>query len=707
MTHPSGERVRRAPTPGVENPGTRCFALRALLVALFLSAWPFSFALSQEEPGEARIRAAIVLELPPWWSVRSVDVQASINDGDTVKPRWRHRFLAEVEPAEELFVRAPNDYAVAPFRVLIPTRGVAEPFTLYGVANSRLERGEWRTTLALENSVTDVGRPSSFFGGLVVVAGSEKAEHVAASLERAGKLVNTVTEIRMRFAADADVLRQLSTETAAALETVNRRRQETLQTRYEAERLAILAAAETERALLEEENRSRLESLKASLAEESAQIEMMAAAAEAERADLIAGNQASLDALRAQFEAERVALEAANAAERAAMEEAIRLALEAQKTSLLEESASVESEAADMEAERMRLIAEIEESLSALQATHYRERAAVEAAGEVLVRVSEAEVETAAHRELVAAMATLATEKQREAEIAAEVAGAELAARTARYDALIEWLGSDVDSRRYAAFDLAVASDDDGMKLKAIESALVSGDRLSGARAFDLVLASDDSNLKLRAFDLALASNDARLKRLAVDMAVSSESENLKARAVAQLPRITQWAARVEAFSSRYGGESNKEIIGPPKNHQCSTRQNPPAWYFRNRDDGMQWVTVSFRQPVMFPQVVVHETGRDRNSVGFVREIVLHDEDDGRTRYPVRDRLGECPGPSKFDLFEHPRPVYEVSIIVDTQHQRGGREGIDAVAIIGTPLEQDSDQAHSTGESNNVREGRS
>ena len=414
--------------------------LSGFLVAFAVLVWPAAIAFSQEAPGESQIQKALVLELPPWWSVERVEIQAAVNDGDAVEPLWRQRFVAEAVPAEALYAQATDDEAVAPFRVLIPTRSGTVPTKLYGISRSRLERGEWITELDLENTVVEAGLPASFFDGPVVVANTEQASQVAASLAQAREFANTVREIRSRESIDSDALARLSEETAAALDAANLRRQQALRERYEAERNALAGAAEAERAILVEENRARLEALKASLAEERAGIEGMAAEAEAERAGLLARSQESLDALEAQYEAERAALLAAGEAERVELARENQARLEVLQAELAAESAPLESEVEAMEAERIRLISESEAALEALKAKHERERAAFAAANEVLLEASKAEAEAAAKRRLAAEYQALAEEKRREAAIAGEVAAAAVAARVALHDVVIDGL---------------------------------------------------------------------------------------------------------------------------------------------------------------------------------------------------------------------------------------------------------------------------
>ena len=130
------------------------------------------------------------------------------------------------------------------------------------------------------------------------------------------------------------------------------------------------------------------------------------------------------------------------------------------KAKLGEESAAVGAMAAAAEGERSQLLEENRQRLEALKARYEQERAVVTATAETLKATIEAEAETEAHWNLVAALATLAEEKKRAAEIAEQVVAAEMKVRTARYDALLVALRSEEISQKNAVFDLALASDD-------------------------------------------------------------------------------------------------------------------------------------------------------------------------------------------------------------------------------------------------------
>ena len=138
--------------------------------------------LALEPPGEPEIKSALEAELLPYWSIDSVGIFASVNDGDEVSPRYRQRFVANAVPNEELYLRAEDDGSIGPFAVLVTTRTTTQVHKLYGIATSVLALGKWSTELVMENSVEGLGMPRSLFSGSVVVAGSAQADQAASDL---------------------------------------------------------------------------------------------------------------------------------------------------------------------------------------------------------------------------------------------------------------------------------------------------------------------------------------------------------------------------------------------------------------------------------------------------------------------------------------------------------------------------------------------
>ena len=781
MAHPSDRTDCRAIAPSP--PFRKGFVFLAPLAALAVLALLPAPAAAQEPPDAARIGAALAPELPAWWSVASVEVRTSVNDGDAVEPRWRQHFQADAAPRETLYVSSGT--TMGPFEVAIPTRAPTETYRLYGTARSRLKLGDWVTKVALDNAVDGLGQPLSLFPRPVVAVGSPAAEQASARLAIARELTGTVAEAAARTAADVDALHQSAETAAAALDAVSLQRLEALRAGHEEERAALAAAGRRERAALEKEYQARLDLLQSDLAAMTVEIAEMPAATEVERSDLIAANRERLEALRAGHEEERAALAAAGGRERAALEkehqarlealnadltettagiaampaaaetehadlaveirtrldalkshhqaalaqiaavgESERAAakeeayarLEALKARLAEESSAAEARLAATEAERTRLVAEHQEGLAALTARNETARAAAEATPETLLALSKAEAGVAARRTLIAVFQTQIEEGKRVAKSAAEASAADLQTRTAWYDALLKGLGSDVVAERQAALDLALASDAEGLRAMTLVLARVSDDTALAARAVDttlasedaalramgieLGLASEDGELRLKAFDAALSSGDREVKAEVIGQVLASDDRALKAKAVdwalapdnawfaARRARTSQWANRVVDFSRQDGGKQAAEAaLGPPQvNSEDRCKRGLPSWYAGGIDGGEHYIRVAFAKPVLWPEVVVHETGNGSDSAGFVRKLILWDADGNGVEYPVQDELRRCPGTSTFDLRRHRAPVAEVTVVIDLDHSKGGSEGIDAIRLVGTPL---------------------
>ena len=268
-------------------------------------------SLAQNAPGSVELTQALKVLLPVYWSVESVDIRASINEGDDVTPRYRQRFVAQVLPNEDLYALGHGDQALGPFKVVIRTRAAKQVYNLYGIASSNLAREQWVTNVVLENSVEKLGQPASLFSASIVVSGSTDAERMASQLLATQELLKTAAEGWARAQATNAALTELAAQENTALETANQQRLDALRIRYQQESTALKASAERERAALEEANRQRLEILLQKLNEESSLIEAMAETAAQERNRLIRENQRILDALKTQYEKERAAAAAA------------------------------------------------------------------------------------------------------------------------------------------------------------------------------------------------------------------------------------------------------------------------------------------------------------------------------------------------------------------------------------------------------------
>ena len=380
-----------------------------------LAFWMQIPAFALDPPGDIQLTSALGAELPAYWSIDSVEISASVNDGDEVSPRYRQRFVANAIPKEELYLPATDNESIGPFAVLITTRTTTQPHKLYGIATSVLALGKWSTELVMENSVQGLGMPRSLFSGSVVVAGTAQADQIVADLLKAQEIMKTVTEGLARASVSAEALQQLSAEEMEALEAANRQRLEALKERYNQERATIATAADRERRELETIGRQRLEALRAKLNEESAAIEMMAAAADRDRNLLVEENRRRLNALKARYEQERAAV--------AASAETLKAVREA------------EAEAAAHE-----------KLVSALEALAAERKQATEIAEQVVA--AELREKTARYDALLTALRSES-----------------ISQRNATFDLAVE---SDDEHLRTTAIDEAMKSEDDGLQAKGL-----------------------------------------------------------------------------------------------------------------------------------------------------------------------------------------------------------------------------------------------
>ena len=400
-------------------PGLRTLAASACIALSLISTAPSA----QEAPGAAEITNALSGSLPAYWSVQSVDVRASINDGDEVSPRYRQRFVATVVPDEDLYAPVPGDQTLGPFRVVMTTRTTKEAYKLYGIASSSLALGHWATQLDLENSVEKLGQTASLFSVPIVVSGSTEAERAAATLVATQEMMKTIAEGLARAKANSEALSHLAAQEQAALKAANRQRLDALRAQYEQEYAAIEAAAQRERHTLENTHQERLEKLKKQLNEESLVIDAMVQTAAQSRNRLIEENQQSLDALKAQYEKARAAVTAA--------------------------------------AETQRAIAEANAEIAALEELSTVQGTLVQVRQRVLKE----------QQELVAAQ--IAGRKKRYEELTQILRSDDSSARKAAWDAV---LSSDDTQLKTAALEAIVLSEDISLMTEAIRSSITSGD---------------------------------------------------------------------------------------------------------------------------------------------------------------------------------------------------------------------------------------
>ena len=144
------------------------------------------------------------------------------------------------------------------------------------------------------------------------------------------------------------------------------------------------------------------------------------------------------------------------------------------------------------------------------------------------------------------------------------------------------------------------------------------------------------------------------------------------------LPRVDQWAFAATAGSERSSLDwSAEQATGEPDAPGCG--DHVTAWASAAAD-GVEWLEVRFRQPVVPRRVNIHET----HSPGFIARVEVLDE--AGQYHPVWEGeptpVGACPRLFSFLVTEVDAPVVGVRIHLD-QRDGGNWNQIDAVELIG------------------------
>ena len=201
-------------------------------------------------------------------------------------------------------------------------------------------------------------------------------------------------------------------------------------------------------------------------------------------------------------------------------------------------------------------------------------------------------------------------------------------------------------------------------------------------------LGSDDLALSRAAWRNLLQAelkDSPDLRSLLADHLVNiKDSPDLQSLLASHLATVHQWASRAVDSSSYFdNGYSPEWALGEPSGAGCNSEQRNTHWATKQRDHGIHFIRVAFAKSVLFPQIEIHENSHG----GFVRKLILSDGKGNDTEYEVQDILRQCPGVSVFRMHEHAGPVAEVAVVIDTLHQRRNWERIDAIALVGVPLE--------------------
>ena len=232
----------------------------------------FGYAHAQDAPTPADIRKALVAELPSYWTIKNVQITATVNDGDAIDPRFRQRFIATIIPKEKLYSELPKS-RVEPYVVLIETRSPKQPHNLYGITSSVLKLGDWQMVFQFENSTRGLGLPQSMYSRPVIIPDTVQANKAIETLTSAQELSKTLAEQTIRAEANAEAIRKAAEMDQEVLLAENRKRLDTLVLKYEQERTAIKTSHEQESAAIITSHKQRLEAIKEAQEQELAAIE--------------------------------------------------------------------------------------------------------------------------------------------------------------------------------------------------------------------------------------------------------------------------------------------------------------------------------------------------------------------------------------------------------------------------------------------------
>lgn len=374
-------------------------------------------ALAQEAPDGAALSEALAADIPPYWEVLSVDVTATVNDGDAVEPAYRQRFVATVSPRGDLYqmMQMPGE---TPFGIVVETVDDEATRQLFGVARSSLSLGQLQTSVEIENPLGALGQPRDLFPVPTLVAGSEEADAKIADIAAGRQLSVAAMEAATRADARSAALEELIAEQTRLVEMEGASTLAAIRERFAREREAV-----------EADGAARIAALEASLETERNRVQT-ALDAQSTLADTVESEtDAMLTAFRERLAKQREAIERSGA-----------------------------------------------ERLEALRAETDAAIAAVEAEAETRQAVAETEAEVAAKRALADARKELeaATVAANEADTAAR--RADLASRAGEYEVLRDGLASTDVQIRNAAFDRAMETGDTQLTDAAIDLAMKSGD---------------------------------------------------------------------------------------------------------------------------------------------------------------------------------------------------------------------------------------
>jgi hypothetical protein len=220
-----------------------------LFVALAGTAQAF------DPPDAELLKSNLATELPAYWLVTDVRIEASANYGDEVDPLFRQRAVATIEPGVDLFVEAKQADGVIFLR---PETATGERRQLFLLATSALHAGTWRPQFERQSDpVRQGGMPRESFPGVTIVEGSAEEEAFFSRKEAEAQRQHRAELARI----EREKEEALAQEAAEAALAEQRGEQESAARLAEIERQKEIdaAAAAAEAARLEQEEREARE----------------------------------------------------------------------------------------------------------------------------------------------------------------------------------------------------------------------------------------------------------------------------------------------------------------------------------------------------------------------------------------------------------------------------------------------------------------
>jgi hypothetical protein len=159
-------------------------------------------------------------------------------------PRGEVQLEATAAPKADLFIadKASEDM-FGPFLPLVPTLKAGTARTLYGIANSTYEAGEWDVELSLENPVDDLGTPVDLFPRPTLVRGSEEERTLGERLR-----ADVAARARQELEGEIARLKVAHTSAVGALKAQQQKELEELKASHAAQVAEIENASEAARA---------------------------------------------------------------------------------------------------------------------------------------------------------------------------------------------------------------------------------------------------------------------------------------------------------------------------------------------------------------------------------------------------------------------------------------------------------------------------